>query len=155
MTAPEAGWARLARALDEQRRHLGMTRDQVTAAGGPSDAWQRRLRWRDGESPTVRERRILPRLDRAVRWPEGKAFAILTGGDVPVDERPEIVAARAKAEAYREAAAEFSSRTQEAAGQVREHWRGRDYVDGQDAAYESAAEWLRGRADKIQGGDRG
>lgn len=59
---------------------------------------------------------------------------------------------RAKAEALREAAAEFASRTQEAAGQVRTHWRGQDFVDGQDTAYERASEWLENDADLIERG---
>ncbi len=54
--------------------------------------------------------------------------------------------ARAKAEALRDVSAECLSRTQEAAGQVREHWRGHEFVDGQDTAFEQISEWCENRA---------
>jgi hypothetical protein len=59
-------------------------------------------------------------------------------------DRPSI-----QAQALREAEAEFASRTQEAAGEVREHWRGQDFVDGQDTAYESASEWCGVKAEQL------
>jgi hypothetical protein len=79
----ENGWARLADALDKRRQDLGMTQAQVYAAGGPSKAWQAALRSREAGSPSVREQTMLPRLDRAVRWPDGTARGIVTGRAAP------------------------------------------------------------------------
>jgi hypothetical protein len=80
---PENGWARLADALDQRRQDLGMTQAQVYAAGGPSKAWQAALRSREAGTPSVREQTMLPRLDRAVRWPDGTARGIVTGRAAP------------------------------------------------------------------------
>jgi hypothetical protein len=78
-----SGWARLADALDKRRQDLGMTQAQVYAAGGPSKAWQAALRSREAGTPSVREQTMLPRLDRAVRWPDGTARSIVTGPPAP------------------------------------------------------------------------
>ena len=60
------------------------------------------------------------------------------------------IRAQAKAEALRDVSAECMSRTQEAAGQVREHWRGQEFVDGQDTAYEQISEWCENRATWVE-----
>jgi hypothetical protein len=80
------------------------------------------------------------------RWTDRGCPGAVATADAAVDaDRASI-----QAETLREAAAGFASRTQEAAGAVREHWRGQDFVDGQDTAYESAAEWCDDRADRIE-----
>ena len=81
------------------------------------------------------------------------------GYDIEDDEREAVArvlvdaaAPHIAARALRDAGAEFATRTQEAAGAVREHWRGQDFVDGQDTAYENAAEWCDAEADRIEAG---
>lgn len=78
--------------------------------------------------------------------------AIRTG--TGVDEMRATLAAvyaDIQAEALREAADELEGLTQEAAGVLHTHWRGRDFVDGLDAAYEHSAQRLRTRADRLAG----
>lgn len=73
----ETTWQRLHRIADARRKHLGLTLQGVTAAGGPSDAWFRALKYGEGE-PSTRHRKPLAALDRALRWKEGTSLSLLT-----------------------------------------------------------------------------
>lgn len=71
-------WRRLARLVRDRRGDLGMTQEEVTAAGGPSNSTVRLIEGarRPGYRPAT-----LRALERALRWERGSARAVLDGGD--------------------------------------------------------------------------
>lgn len=60
-----------------RRLALGLTQDQVTAAGGPSDKRQTKIENGTPPAPSVT---TLAKLDKALRWEPGSAAAALNGG---------------------------------------------------------------------------
>lgn len=74
----ETGWARLHRIADARRRRLGLSQQGVHEAGGPSPAWQRKLRYETGD-PTVRNMTQMDRLDRALGWSAGVSVDLVRG----------------------------------------------------------------------------
>src|SRR3954451_20603275 len=71
----ETGWARLHRIASRVMAARGVTRDDVHAAGGPSSAWQRNLRYQEGP-PSSRHASTVRRLARALGWPDGTSCAL-------------------------------------------------------------------------------
>lgn len=66
-----------------RREELGLTQDDVTAAGGPSDTTQTRVENAEGPPPNVTTRN---KLDRPLRWQPGSAARVWAGGDpIPLD----------------------------------------------------------------------
>lgn len=63
-----------------RRRWLGLTRDQVHAAGGPADTTLARI---ENPTPTTAppRARTLRRLDEGLRWSPGSAARTLAGGE--------------------------------------------------------------------------
>ena len=68
---------RFGRIVRERREALGMTQDDVTAAGGPSDTTQTRIERAEGSEPTATTRN---RFDHALRWEAGSASRVWAGG---------------------------------------------------------------------------
>ncbi|MBM4511344.1 helix-turn-helix domain-containing protein [Rhodococcus hoagii] len=62
--------ARFAQIVAERRRLLGLTLDELQAAGGPSDVTTGKIEKGAIASPSAR---TLRRLDHALRWVEGSA----------------------------------------------------------------------------------
>ncbi|EME23401.1 helix-turn-helix domain-containing protein [Rhodococcus triatomae] len=80
------GIENLARAVGERRRQLNLTLDQVKTAGGPSDVTTGKIEKAQIPEPSAR---TLRRLDVALRWTDGSAARVLTGGTpVPVEDVP-------------------------------------------------------------------
>lgn len=78
---------RLAAFVRERRTALGLSQEQVSAAGGPSSATQRTIEnARHGSYPAT-----LRRLETALGWEHGSARRILDGGD-PVLAPPAVTA---------------------------------------------------------------
>lgn len=82
-------WPTLARAIKVRRAELRLGQEDVAARGGPSSATQRKLE--SGTRPVHRPNAsTFHRLDRALRWSEGRSLAILAGdapqGSQMVDE---------------------------------------------------------------------
>ncbi|WP_072689878.1 helix-turn-helix domain-containing protein [Rhodococcus marinonascens] len=69
---------RFGQLVHKRRRLLNLTQDQVTAAGGPSDAAQTRAENGTGADPSIE---TLRKLDTALRWVPGSAARTLDGGD--------------------------------------------------------------------------
>lgn len=69
---------RLARAVHERRRMLGLTLDQLQEAGGPSDVTTGKIERGAHGNPSAR---TLRRLDVGLRWVEGSAARVLAGSD--------------------------------------------------------------------------
>lgn len=69
--------ARFGRIVRERRLELGMTQDDVTAAGGPSDTTQTRVENAEGVEPNST---TVNRYDRALRWTAGSAARVWQGG---------------------------------------------------------------------------
>jgi transcriptional regulator with XRE-family HTH domain len=69
--------ARFGQFVYKRRRLLNLTQDQVTAAGGPSDAAQTRAENGTGPDPSIE---TLRKLDVALRWAPGSAARTLEGG---------------------------------------------------------------------------
>ncbi|NLE82186.1 MAG: helix-turn-helix transcriptional regulator [Rhodococcus sp.] len=61
----------------KRRRLLNLTQDEVSAAGGPSDAAQTRAENGTGPAPSIE---TLRKLDKALRWVPGSAARALEGG---------------------------------------------------------------------------
>ena len=79
-------WQRLADLVSERRADLGMTQEDVRAAGGPSTATQRLI---EGGHQSRYQPVILGRLETALKWERGSVRRILAGGDpVPVSDEP-------------------------------------------------------------------
>lgn len=69
-----------------RREELGLTQDDVTAAGGPSDTTQTRVENAEGPPPNLATRN---KLDRPLRWQPGSAARAWAGGDpIPLDTSP-------------------------------------------------------------------
>ncbi|CAG7637090.1 helix-turn-helix domain-containing protein [Rhodococcus opacus] len=84
---------RFGRIVRERREALGMTQDDVTAAGGPSDTTQTRIERAEGSEPTSTTRN---RFDHALRWEPGSATRVWNGGHaIPLPEAPARTAAQA------------------------------------------------------------
>ena len=71
-------WQRLADFVSERRADLGMTQEDVRAAGGPSTATQRLS---EGNLQSRYQPVILGRLETALKWERGSVRRILAGGD--------------------------------------------------------------------------
>lgn len=69
--------ARFGQYVYKRRRMLNLTQDEVTAAGGPSDAAQTRAENGTGPDPSIE---TLRKLDIALRWVPGSAARTLEGG---------------------------------------------------------------------------
>ncbi|AII05597.1 helix-turn-helix domain-containing protein [Rhodococcus opacus] len=69
--------ARFGQFVHRRRRLLNLTQDEVTAAGGPSDAAQTRAENGTGPDPSIE---TLRKLDVALRWAPGSAARTLDGG---------------------------------------------------------------------------
>ena len=81
-------WRRLADLVSERRADLGMTQEDVRAAGGPSTATMRLI---EGGLQSRYQPVILGRLETALKWERGSVRRILAGGDpVPVSEEPPV-----------------------------------------------------------------
>jgi len=79
-------WSRLADLVSERRADLGMTQEDVRAAGGPSTATMRLI---EGGHQSRYQPVILGRLETALKWERGSVRRILAGGDpVPVSDEP-------------------------------------------------------------------
>ncbi|WP_430336150.1 hypothetical protein [Rhodococcus sp. ACT016] len=68
---------RFGRIVRKRRLGLGMTQDQVTLAGGPSDKRQTKI---EHGTPPAASLTTLAKLDQALRWEPGSAAAALNGG---------------------------------------------------------------------------
>jgi hypothetical protein len=91
--ATDKDWQRLADLVSERRADLGMTQEDVRAAGGPSTATQRLI---EGALQSRYQPVILGRLETALKWERGSVRRILAGRDpVAVDSEPEPVTATA------------------------------------------------------------
>lgn len=69
---------RLGSIVRRRREELGLTQDQVTERGGPSDKSQTRIERGQLPRPTAK---TLAKLDRALKWDQGSAAAVLVGRD--------------------------------------------------------------------------
>lgn len=74
----ETGWARLARIAGARRRRMGLSQQGVHAAGGPSPAWQRKLRFESG-AVSVRHMPHFDALDRVLGWSAGTSLDLVRG----------------------------------------------------------------------------
>jgi hypothetical protein len=77
-------WLRLAQAVADRRRELGLSQDAVRRAGGPSDVVIANIENNKGAHPRDD---TINKLDRPLRWQPGSAQQILAGGDPDVIER--------------------------------------------------------------------
>ncbi len=71
-------WKRLAGYVRERRDELGLTQEQVAAAGGPSTAT---LRLIETSAQSEYRAKSLRQLEDALRWRSGSVRAILAGGE--------------------------------------------------------------------------
>jgi hypothetical protein len=79
-------WRLLADAVIKRRTDLGMTQQDVQAAGGPGTATLRNI---EGAHQMSYRGVILGRLERVLRWEPGSIDAILAGGDpTPIKTNP-------------------------------------------------------------------
>lgn len=69
--------ARFGRIVRERRAALGLTQDDIAAAGGPSDTTQTRIENAEGHEPSATTRN---RYDHALRWEPGSATRVWNGG---------------------------------------------------------------------------
>lgn len=67
-------WARLGRAIVAQRNRLGLSQEDISAAGGPSHATLRRI---ERGEPGPYQSRTLERLEAVLEWKVGVIDAIL------------------------------------------------------------------------------
>lgn len=77
-------WSALANAVIERRTQLGLTQQDVQAAGGPATATLRNI---EGAHNTTYRKVILSRLEKALGWKSGSVRAILAGGEATVDQQ--------------------------------------------------------------------
>lgn len=73
----ETPWQRLHAIAEARRVRLHLTQIGVSAVGGPSPAWIRKLPNMSGE-PDPRNYAPLRALDAALRWPEGTSLDLVT-----------------------------------------------------------------------------
>lgn len=76
--ATRKDWSRLAARVRERRDELGLTQEDVRAAGGPSTATMRLI---EGALQESYQPAILTRLEKALEWERGSARRILDGGE--------------------------------------------------------------------------
>lgn len=88
--ATGSDWSRLSGFVLERRTDLGLTQEDVRAAGGPSTATMRLI---EGGLKTSYLPAILRRLEDALRWEHGSVRRILAGGDPAPLEDPARAAA--------------------------------------------------------------
>lgn len=82
-------WDRLAEFVRERRVDLGMTQEEVRAAGGPSTATMRLI---EGALQSGYQPSTLRDLEKVLRWERGSVGVILAGGD-PVPAGPALASA--------------------------------------------------------------
>lgn len=75
----ETPWQRLYRLAEARREHLGMSRADVKAKGGPSSESVRKLQHYEG-APSIRQAPTLRDLDAALNWPLGTAWGLVADG---------------------------------------------------------------------------
>ena len=84
--AADRDWDRLAEATRERRVELGLTQEDVRAAGGPSTATMRLI---EGALQHGYQPATLRDLEQALRWERGSVGRLLDGGDpVPLGGTP-------------------------------------------------------------------
>lgn len=71
-------WRRLGKYVEERRRGLGLTQEDVRARGGPSTATMRLI---EGALQDSYRPSILGRLERSLDWSAGSVQAILEGSE--------------------------------------------------------------------------
>jgi hypothetical protein len=76
--ATGSDWQRLGELVSERRADLGLTQEDLRAAGGPSTATQRLI---EGGRQDRYQPSILAREERALQWERGSVRRILAGGD--------------------------------------------------------------------------
>jgi len=82
--ATHSDWPRLAAFVRERRTDMGLTQEDVRAAGGPSTATMRLI---EGGLQGAFQPATLRDLEDALRWRRGSVRAVLSGGDpVPLGE---------------------------------------------------------------------
>lgn len=102
--ATSRDWQRLGALVSERRGDLGLTQEDVRAAGGPSTATQRLI---EGAHQSRYQPVILARLEAALGWQPGSVRRILAGGEpVPVSAAPAAVPLAAAPEPPAEPAAD-------------------------------------------------
>ena len=88
--ATSSDWQRLGELVSERRGDLGLTQEDLRAAGGPSTATQRLI---EGGHQSRYQPTILARLETALGWQRGSVRRILAGGDpVIVRDEPDLLA---------------------------------------------------------------
>ncbi|WP_157129147.1 helix-turn-helix transcriptional regulator [Nocardia amamiensis] len=80
----EAKLKRFGNIVRERRLELGLTQDEVTERGGPSDKRQTKI---ENGQPPVPSVTTLRNLDVALEWEPGSAAATLRGGNPTVAKR--------------------------------------------------------------------
>lgn len=78
-------WRLLAEEVTKRRIDLGMTQQDVQAAGGPA---QSTLRHIEGAHQDTYRKVVLRRLEKALAWEAGSVDAILAGGEPTVSASP-------------------------------------------------------------------
>lgn len=71
----ETSWERLHRLIRGRLDHLGITQGRIHEIGGPSTAWIRDLKTREGQ-PTAKMAGSLADLDTALGWPAGTSWRL-------------------------------------------------------------------------------
>jgi hypothetical protein len=74
----DAERVRFGRVVHARREELGLTREDVAALGGPSDATQMRVEAGDGSVPRLATRN---KFDAPLRWAAGSAARVWAGGE--------------------------------------------------------------------------
>jgi hypothetical protein len=95
-------WQRLAEHVVSRRVSLGLTQQDVRAAGGPSTATMRLI---EGALQTTYKDMVIGRLEKALNWGPGSVRSILAGGDptpLHATVRPDPIAAAARIPAVRQ-----------------------------------------------------
>jgi hypothetical protein len=80
----EKDWQRLAQAVADRRRQLGLSQDGIRQAGGPSDVVVARIEANDAPHPRDD---TINKLDVALEWEPGSARSVLAGGQPRPTER--------------------------------------------------------------------
>ena len=92
----ETQWDRLYRLVEQRRSTLGLTLNRIQSEGGPSPRWVQNLRAMTG-APTPRMRSSMLDLDRALQWPDGTSWSLVSddrsgwSGDVLLDEEQSLM----------------------------------------------------------------
>lgn len=72
----ETQWERLHTIATDRMDRLGLTREGVYTAGGPSPSWLSAVKNIEGK-PSNRHRKMLDALDKALRWLPGTAWGLV------------------------------------------------------------------------------